>query len=102
MNWRFGESDNDGIAWLNNPSELSGFIDVQSSQDHQWRRIMVVTRSWVEQQLSAVRPTSGRLGRAIFASMLVVPDGSPDELRQSIAAAVAEGGVEHFAASLSD
>jgi hypothetical protein len=91
--WRFVESEADGHAWMNSPSELHTFIDVQAfaaAGDVGWRRIMVVTKAWVERQLAGS-------GRTVFSAMLVLPDSSPATLRASIDAAVSAGGLEHFA-----
>lgn len=95
--WKFVESDDDGHAWMQNPSELHAFVDVQSrgvTGHEEWRRIMVVTKGWVERQLASMRAASER---AVFPAMLVVADASSSELRASIEAAVSSGGLEHFA-----
>lgn len=99
MVWKFAESEEDGRAWMQNPSELQGFIDFRSSDDEDWRRIMVVTKAWVQRQLAAVKTTAGGAGRVVFASMLVLPDAEPPELRSLIDAALAAGGVEQFASA---
>ena len=90
--WRFAESDEDGDAWMKSPGQLYAFVDLQAATGP--RRIMVVTKSWMENQLAAVR---GQRGRAVFPSVLVVPDGSPAALRAAIDAAVSAGGLAEFA-----
>lgn len=99
MVWKFAESEEDGRAWMRNPNELQGFIDFRSSDDGDWRRIMVVTKAWVQRQLDAVQTTAAGSGRVVFASMLVLPDAEPSELRTLIDVALAAGGVEHFASA---
>jgi len=51
---------------------------------------MVVTKGWVERQLS-------QSGRAVFSAMLVVPDETTMALQSSIDEAVSGGGLAHFA-----
>jgi hypothetical protein len=95
--WKFVESEGDGLLWIQNSSELHAFIDVSSPGTDgrdEWRRIMVVTRGWVERRLTEVRAESGR---AVFAAMLVLPDATSSGLRAAIDAAVAAGGLDHFA-----
>jgi hypothetical protein len=97
--WRFVESDEDGRSWMKNPKELHAVIamrDAHSPLSGEWRRIMVVTRGWLEQKLVDVRPPHGRIA---LPPMLVVPDASPNELQGFIEAAVKTGGLEHFASS---
>ena len=100
MEWRFAESEDDGRAWMKNPTDLQGFIDFRSADDQPWRRIMVVTKSWVERQLADAQATSRGSGRAVFASMLVLPDAESSRLRSLIETALAAGGVEHFASEV--
>lgn len=101
MVWRFAESEEDGRAWMQNPNDLQGFIEFRSSDDGDWRRIMVVTKAWVQRQLAAVKTTVAGSGRVVFPSMLVLPDAEPSELRALIDTALAAGGVEHFASASS-
>lgn len=98
MKWKFAESDADGEAWMRSPGELHGFVDLQSTNG-EWRRLMVVTKAWVLRQLDTVDATAGGTGRAVFASMLVLPDAQPAQLRGMIDAAIRAGGLEHFASS---
>lgn len=100
MMWRFAESDEDGRAWMQNPTEPHGFVDFRSDDDQPWRRIMVVTKSWLERQLARVHVTTSGSGRAVFASMLVLPDAKSSQLRSLIDTALAAGGVEHFASEV--
>lgn len=102
MEWRFAESEEDGQAWLLNSSDLQAFVQFRSSRAADWRQIMVVTKSWVERQLSEVRSTSTGSGRAVFPAMLVVPDAEPARLREIVHNALSAGGVEHFAAIADD
>lgn len=101
VTWKFVESDEDGLVWMQNPLELNAFIDILARGTDgrdEWRRIMVVTKGWVERHLTEVRAESGR---AVFAAMLVVPDVTSMGLRAAIDAAVSAGGLAHFASSAS-
>ena len=99
--WRYvdGDAPGDGRAWLANPSELFGFIDFRGAATGPTFRIMVATRAFVDQALEGLK---GGRARIVFAAMLVVPDGTAQEIDTSIAAAVNGGGLEHFATELSD
>lgn len=99
MSWKFVESEEDGEAWMQNPSEFHTFVDFRTNGRPEWRRIMVVTKSWVERQLVDVKIGSAGPGRAVFAAMLVLPDAAPPQLRSFIDTALAAGGIDHFAAS---
>jgi hypothetical protein len=87
------ESEADGQLWLDHPAKTWAFIEVEGRGAASPRSIMVVTKSWVQTQLDGITrpPTSG-----IFAPMLVVPDGGPEQLRASIDAAMKNDGVHHF------
>jgi len=94
--WRFVESDADGELWLKNPTELHAIIAFQAG-DKQWQQIMVVTKTWLDCQVQVIGTPRG--GRVVFSAMLVVSDGSPQQMSASIDAAVAQGGLEHFVSS---
>ena len=98
--WRYvdGDAPGDGRIWLANPEELFGFIDFRRTASAPTFRIMVATRAFVD---SAVRDLKNGTAWTVFAAMLVVPDGSPEQIDAAVAAAVRGGGLEHFAAELS-
>lgn len=103
VRWKFIADDEDGKLWMQNPSQLQIFVDFQSgdgSANGEWRRIMVVTRSWVEEHLPTVRLGSGGSGWAVFPAMLVVHDASPRGMNDAIEAALATGGIDHFASPI--
>ncbi len=88
--WRFLESEADGQIWLNSPAKTWAFIEVA---DADRQRLMVATKAWAESHINEVK---GPRTWAVFAAMLIVPDGTPQQLRASIDAAVAMGAVRHF------
>lgn len=90
--WRFIETEEDGDLWLRNPTELHAVIDFPALSDKRRHRVMVVTTSWLDRELTAV----GGSGYVVFSAMLVVPNGSPNQLKSFVDAAVARGGLEHF------
>jgi hypothetical protein len=93
--WRFLESEADGQLWLDHPAKTWAFIEVEGRGGASPRSIMVVTKGWVQAQLDGItRPPSS----AVFAAMLVVPDGGPEQLRASIDAAMNNDGVRRFGA----
>ena len=66
------------------------FIEVADADRH---RLMVATKGWAESHINEVK---GPRTWVVFAAMLIVPDGTPQQLRASIDAAVAMGAVRHF------
>ena len=90
--WQFVDGDvpGDGALWLEHPAQLWGFIDFRDSTSDGERRIMVVARSFVEASLAQLGSTAKSTA---FAAMLVIPDGSPSQMRASIDDAVGGGGL---------
>lgn len=98
--WRFGDSPEDGEAWMASPQVLHAYLDYQvpgAGVSLQWRRIMVVTTSWMERHLAGVASTaSGEASRLLLPSLLVIPDGAPSDLRRFLQLAVDQGGLDQF------
>ncbi len=102
-NWRFAESEEDGKAWLSNPGLLQGYVDYESRSEDgnsNWRRIMVVTRAWLESQIQGVR--NGDTGPlwAALPSMIVLPDATGEELRAIVGAVIRQGGFDMYSTAL--
>ncbi len=90
LTWNFvdGDSPGDGALWLNHQSQLWGFIDIHDARDGSTRRITTVTDAWVREQIESLQ----RDGKScVFAAMIVVPAGTPEEVRAAIDGAVATG-----------
>ena len=99
--WQYvdGDAPGDGRLWLTNPYVLSGFIDFRGAATASTFRIMVATRAFVDEALKGL---NGGTAGIVFAAMLVVPDGTAQDIDLAVTAAVNGGGLEHFATELSD
>jgi hypothetical protein len=93
--WQFVDGDvpGDGAMWLQAPTQLWGFIDFRAGPGAPRQRLMVAARSFVEAE---VRRVGAGAKWTAFAAMLVVPDGTPAEMRAAIDDAVC-GDLPHFA-----
>lgn len=91
--WRFGESDADGEAWIANPTEMHAYVDYHSPSTGEWRRVMVVTRSWLENQLQ-------HGGRLLLPALVVVADGHRPVLIRQIEEAVSSASLDRFSKAL--
>ena len=94
--WRLGEQNEDGEAWLANPAVMHAYVDYVSEGPEargEWRRIMVVTRSWLGGQLESD-------GRLLLPSLLVLDDGPRSELLQQIEDAVSSTSLDRFSKRL--
>ena len=90
ITWQFVEDDPNGAAWLAAPSETFSFVETTDQLDGGRYRIMVVTRTWLQKQVTAL----GRDAKySFFAPMLLVRDGTPDQLRQAIDDALSHPGI---------
>ena len=97
--WEFGETREDGEAWLSSPQKFMGLVQFQvpaSDGAMQWYRISVVTRGWVEAQLRDLATW------AAWPGFLVIADGSPAQLRASIDRAFEDGSLRHWANAVSE
>lgn len=102
--WRFAESEEDGETWLRNPALLQGYVDYESRSDDGnriWRRIMVVTKGWLESQVQSVRKgTTSPLWIALPA-LVVLPDATGEELKAAVDAVIGQGGLDPYSTALS-
>jgi hypothetical protein len=88
IDWRFGETEADAIAWMSSPALLHAYVDFRTPETPRgmWHRAMVVTRSWVERQV-----TEGA-GSQSWPALIIVSDSSLAAARRSIEALLAAGG----------
>lgn len=103
-NWRFAESEEDGKAWLSNPDVLQGYVDYESRSEEgnsNWRRIMVVTRAWLESQVHGVRKGDTGPLWAALPPMIVLPDATGEELRAIVGTVIRQGGFDMYSTVLS-
>ena len=84
-NWRFWPSEADGQAWLANPVQLHAVVVYEAQQGGiaSPRAVTVVTKGWVERELSALSPYPGAANLALPAA-IVLRDDSSDGLRRLI------------------
>lgn len=103
-NWRFAEPEEDGEAWLSNPVLFQGYVDYESRSEEgnsNWRRIMVVTRAWLESQVQGVRKGNAGPLWAALPPMIVLPDATGEELRAIVGAVMRQGGFDMYSTALS-
>lgn len=81
MEWRFAEDDDEGRAWLSAPYALQVYVDYRRSSSEPWRRLLVVTRAWLEGRLTDVRATGSKPLWIALPPVLVIPDAEPAALR---------------------
>lgn len=93
--WRFGEFHEDGEAWLRNPAQLYVYVDYRADSGA-WRRLMVVTKTWLENQIAAVRSTATAPLWAMIPTMLVLPDAEAEELRGIVNHVMQQGGFDTY------
>ena len=88
LNWQFGETEADAVAWMNAPALLHAYVDLRTPETPagMWQRVMVVTRAWVERQVA------DGAGPQSWPPLVVVPDGSLEAARRAIDALLANGG----------
>ena len=93
--WRFCEPPDQGAAWVANQDIMHALIEYQSGDQSElaWRRIVVVTASWLRRHLGELGASAERRFFCL-APMLVVADGSEDELYARIDAAVQIGALD--------
>ena len=86
--WQFGESEADAVAWMQSPAMLHAYVDFRTPETPpgMWERAMVVTRAWVERQVSEGS------GCQSWPSLIVVPDAGLTAARRSIELLLADGG----------
>jgi hypothetical protein len=103
--WRFAENPQDGEAWLKNPTVFQAYVDYQardSSGRVQWRRVMVVTKAWLEEKLARVRKGENGPLWAAIPPMLILPDAEGEELRRAVDVVVQQGSFDQYGTALDD
>ena len=97
--WRFSEFEEDGEAWLKNPVELYAYVDYESStsgRQSEWRRLMVVTKPWLEKHLRDIEPGGEDPRWVVLPTMLVLPAAEGERLRQLVARVISQGGFDVY------
>ena len=103
--WRFGDSAEDGEAWLAHPTQTFVYVDYcvdnGRTRRDEWRRLMVVTKSWLESRLGGVKYGSdgGPLWLAMPA-MLVLPDATGEHLRAAVQKLMSRNEFERYSSIL--
>jgi len=92
-NWSFVEDDPDGAVWFGAPDKIWSMVDGTDTLDGKRYRIMVATRRWLQGQVDELGSTATS---SFFASMLIVRDGTRDELLRALDSALARGGLSMF------
>ena len=101
VKWRFADSAEDGAAWLLRPTLLQVYVDYQSKlASGQWRRVMVVTKRWLESHLANVKyGTTGPLWAGL-PPMIVVPDAIGEDLRRIVDTVMQHDGIDMYSTLL--
>ena len=97
--WRFWESENVGKEWLAQPTSLSTYVEYESLSAGgrpEWRRLMVVTKSWLTSYLSNVKLGATGPLWAVIPTVLVLPDAEGEALRQILDATMQQGGFDLY------
>lgn len=99
MTWRFEGPEEDGVAWLESPQELTAWIEY-ADRDHDGElrtfRIMVATRGWIERQLQGVRESQTGPLFACLQAVGVVPNATGVQLRGFVDQAIKERAFSGF------
>lgn len=95
--WRFADSAEDGEAWLRRPPLLQVYVDYDSKREPgTWRRVMVVTKAWLERHLENVKHSATGPLWAGLPPMLVLPDASGEDLRRIVDAVIQQDGIDMY------
>jgi hypothetical protein len=102
IEWRFGETPEDGEAWLRDPDQLFAYVEYRSTRASApgWRRLMVVTKRWLDRHLAAVRESDAGPGWAAIPTMLVLPDANGEELRRIAETVIQQGGFDDYSSAV--
>jgi hypothetical protein len=105
VEWRFSNGRGEGDAWLDSPSAFMIYVDYQTTRPDgraEWRRIMVVTRGWMEQQLANVRDTTPTPCTLVIPTALVIPDEKGAGLESILSRAIQHEGLDHYSEALTN
>lgn len=97
--WRFGETEADGQLWLQRSASIPIYVEYESVQGNgsrEWRRVLVATKAWLEEQLAGIGYDGARPKWAALPLMLVVPDAASADLRRVIDIVVQQGGFDAY------
>jgi hypothetical protein len=99
--WRFADTAEDGEAWLRRPSVLQVYVDYEpASASGTWRRVMVVTKSWLENHMRNVKHGTTTPLWAGLPPMIVVPDANGEDLRRIVDSVIQQGGMDLYSEPL--
>jgi hypothetical protein len=101
--WRFGDTPEDGEAWLRDPSTTFVYVDYDADGAGRpsWRRLVVATKAWVDTRLAQVADAPTAAVWVSMPAMLVLPDVEGEELRRRVDLAVQEGALKFHSVPLS-
>lgn len=105
VDWRFADAQEDGEAWLRNPDVFHAYVDYQVRGElgrSEQRRVMVVTKGWLDSQVAGVRKSSTGPLWAAIPSMVVLPDAEGEELRRIVQDVVQQGGLDQYSTVLQE
>ncbi len=94
-NWRFSRDDPNGSAWFANPKGVFAHVEY-CAKDGAWRRLMVATRSWLDQQLQLFGSGAEEARWSAFPALVVIGDGSADEIRGTLDAVVSNAAIDMY------
>ncbi len=88
LEWQFGETEADAVAWMKFPATLHAYVDFRTPETPpgMWQRVMVVTLEWVREHVSDASGTQS------WPALLIVPDSSLSRARKSIDGILKGGG----------
>ena len=92
--WQFWPSSTEGAEWLQNPSVLHASV-VYATEDSNGkeytRRLAVVTETWLRRELGKFQE-SPQASNLVMPAMIVLRDGSADELERDLHRTMANAG----------
>lgn len=99
IEWRFAESEEDAEAWMLRPTVLHIYVDYKVQRHGtpaQWRRLMVGTLGWLQDQLAQVRVANEVPYWIALPTLLIIPDAPSGQLRQVVDRVMQQGGFDHY------
>lgn len=94
--WRFIDDEADGEAWLESPELMIACVEYDLGSGSERRRLMVVTKSWIANELNDVRMSGNEPLWKILPTMMVLPDGRGNELRSILNSAMLADGLDLY------
>lgn len=102
IEWRFGESQADGEAWMQRPDVFHVYVDYRVRREGtpvHWRRLMVATKGWLLRQIADIRLADPPTWAAL-PTMLIIPDAPAGKLGEVVDAVIQQGGFDHYSAQV--